>query len=344
MNVAIVSERRRDALTLRRVMSVEPAYRVAWIAQTLQAATVACCADQPDLILLVLPLTRTDPTILVRHLRSTSPCPILIVSDTIRGNGAKVFDAVAAGAFDVVGLPPAVDSAPDHSGAQLLAKIGAIARFSGQRAAARAQAARRPDGFSADATDVLVCIGASAGGPAALATLLRALPGDFPAGIVIVQHVAERFVQGMTEWLGGQCGRDVRVAAEGDRPGPEHVLMASALGHLGVRRGGRLCYTAEPRHAPYIPSVDVFFQSASLVWPNIAIGVLLTGMGKDGAVGLKALRDKGHHTIAQDEASSAVYGMPKAAAELNAAVEIQPLESIPARLMALVGRRSGQPV
>ena len=179
----------------------------------------------------------------------------------------------------------------------------------------------------------LVAIGASAGGPAALAALLSGLPKDFPAAVVIVQHVDERFTQGMAEWLGGQSALPVRVAKEGDRPTAGIVLLAGTNDHLTFKTAERIGYTPDPRSQAYRPSVDVFFASIGALWSGEAIGVLLTGMGRDGAIGLKTLRDKGCYTIAQDQATSTVYGMPKAAASLGAAVDVLPLERIAPRLV-----------
>lgn len=180
----------------------------------------------------------------------------------------------------------------------------------------------------------LVGIGASAGGPAALAMLLADLPKDFPAAIVIVQHVDDHLVQNMADWLSRQCQLPVRIAQEGDRPTPGVVMLARTADHLVFKTADRLGYTPEPRDYAYRPSVDAFFHSVTRFWRGQAIGVLLTGMGRDGALGLKALRDQGRHTIAQDQQSSAVYGMPKAAAALNAAVDVLPMQRIAARLMS----------
>jgi two-component system, chemotaxis family, response regulator WspF len=187
----------------------------------------------------------------------------------------------------------------------------------------------------------LVAIGSSAGGPAALAVLLRGLPRSFPAAIVIVQHIDGRMALGMAEWLGHHCVLPVRVAAEGDKPTGGHVLIAATADHLVLKSSDRLGYTEEPRELVYRPSVDVFFQSVRRRWRASAVGVLLSGMGRDGAIGLKALRDHGCHTIAQDEASSAVYGMPKAAAAISAAVEVLPMSHIAPRLIAVcVGKQT----
>lgn len=179
----------------------------------------------------------------------------------------------------------------------------------------------------------LVAIGASAGGPAALASILSELPAGFPAAIVVVQHVDEHVAPGMATWLADRCALPVRVAVEGERPSAGVILLAGTSDHLVFKTAAALGYTAEPRSNVYRPSVDVFFHSVSRLWPGEAAGVVLTGMGRDGAEGLKALRDQGRYTIAQDEASSAVYGMPKAAALAGAVVDVLPMHAISGRLV-----------
>ena len=190
--------------------------------------------------------------------------------------------------------------------------------------------------------DWLVAIGASAGGPAALAVVLKGLPKNFSAAVVIIQHVDEQFALGMAEWLSQHSALPVKVAVEGDRLVAGHVLIAGTQDHMKLMAADRIGYTPHPREYVYRPSVDVFFQSVSQHWRGGAVGVLLTGMGRDGAIGLKALRDKGYHTIAQDEASSVVYGMPKAAANLEAAVDILPMADIASRLIAVLARSANK--
>jgi len=191
------------------------------------------------------------------------------------------------------------------------------------------------------ARERLVGVGSSAGGPAALVSLLSGLPKAFPAAIVVIQHIDAHMAAGMAEWLDGQCDLPVRVAAEGDRLTAGCVLIAGTDDHLVFTSPGRLGYVPEPRSLVYRPSVDVFFDSIVRQWRGDAVGVLLTGMGRDGALGLKSLRERGFHTIAQDQATSAVYGMPKAAAELGAAVDILPIDRIAPRLIMLCGGALG---
>jgi len=152
-----------------------------------------------------------------------------------------------------------------------------------------------------------------------------------------VQHVDEVFAAGMAQWLGSESNIPVRLAREGEVLQPATVLLAGTNNHLYLAPEGRLVYRREPADQVYRPSIDVFFESVATYWRGEAVGVLLTGMGRDGARGLKLMRERGFHTIAQDQASSAVYGMPKAAVALGAAAEVLPLDRIPTRLIERLG-------
>lgn len=187
--------------------------------------------------------------------------------------------------------------------------------------------------------DSLVAVGASAGGPAALATFLHGLPKRFSAAVIVVQHLHEQFTPGLATWLGQHSALPVHLASERSRVTSGVVLLASTQDHLVLQNANRVGYTKEPAENVYRPSIDVFFQSVAERWRADAVGVLLTGMGSDGALGLKAMRDKGYYTIAQDEASSAVYGMPKAAAKLEAAVDILPIDRIAPKLVGYFAQR-----
>jgi len=168
---------------------------------------------------------------------------------------------------------------------------------------------------------------------------LGSLPANFPAPIIVVQHVDAQFTQGLADWLDNQTSLRVRLAVAGEYPPVGTVLLAGSERHLVLISPTRLSYTSQPEDSSYHPSIDVFFKSVERFWQGSVIGVILTGMGRDGAEGLRALSASGHHTIAQDQASSAVYGMPKAAAELQAAREILPLDKIGPRLRNIVAEK-----
>jgi two-component system, chemotaxis family, response regulator WspF len=338
MTIGVVSARRLGTDVLLRTLALRPEHHVLWVANSGPEA-IECCRSSgtPDLILMDL-VEGMDVVDATRRVMESAPCAILLVTASVRVNAGRVFEAMGHGALDVVEMPAAAATGSGDGAEQLLAKLAVISRLLGKTDRLhRASAAASRTGLP-PVLHPLVAIGASAGGPAALAELLRRLPKDFPAAIVVVQHVEAQFAAGLAHWLGQQSSLPVTLAKEGQRPSIGTVLLAGTNDHLVLTAASKLSYTPEPRDYVYRPSVDVFFETVSRVWRGPAVGVLLTGMGRDGAQGLKALRDRGYHTIAQDHASCAVYGMPKAAAALNAAVEILPLLRIAPRLIREVER------
>lgn len=184
---------------------------------------------------------------------------------------------------------------------------------------------------------MIIAIGASTGGPKALLNLLRGLSAAPEVRILIVQHIAKGFAAGLATWLDRESPFAVRLAQAGDRLEPGLALVAPPHQHMELQGGRILLSGAAPRHACR-PSVDALFESLALTAAPQVIGVLLTGMGRDGAAGLLALHQAGAQTIVQDQASSVIFGMPKAAIALGAAQQILPLEQIPAALLRLLNR------
>jgi two-component system response regulator WspF len=334
MRIGIVNDLPMAVEVLRRVVALESRHRVIWVARNGAEAVDLCAKETPDLVLMDLIMPEMDGVQATRRIMASTPCAIVIVTVSVGANVGRVFEAMGHGALDAVDTP-AVGAADPHEGAApLLAKIELIGRLLGERDRDRGPSGSGGVNRRAPEKTLMVAIGASAGGPAALATVLGGLPKEFPAAVVLIQHVDEQFAAGMATWLSGSSKLPVRVAREGDSITVGTVLLAGTGDHLTVKGDGRLGYTPNPRDHVYRPSVDVFFQSINQLWPGGVIGVLLTGMGSDGAAGLKRLRNKGHYTIAQDEATSAVYGMPKAAAALGAAVDILPLSQIASKLVS----------
>lgn len=340
MRIAVVSERTEGVHALRSAVGLTPEHDVAWTALSGAEALERCGEDVPDLVLLDLLRSGLDTSETARAIMAHTPCAILVVTNSVRANTARVFAAMASGAVDAVDFLPA--DAGDLSGAAapLLAKIATIGKLIGGRSGKGAVTAHAGGAAAAALGDPtpLIAIGASAGGPSALIQVLHGLPATLPAALVIVQHVDAQFAPGMAEWLARHSPWPVSLAAEGESPSMGKVLLAGTGDHLIFTSAQRLGYTRTPIDCAYRPSIDVFFQSASRLWRGRAIGLLLTGMGRDGATGLRALKDAGHHTIAQDEKTSAVYGMPKAAAALQAAVDVLSIERIAPRLVELVTR------
>jgi two-component system response regulator WspF len=265
-----------------------------------------------------------------------TPCVVLVVTATTVGNRDLVFEAMGHGALDAVNTPTLGQNG-DMAGAEpLLQKLRTVARLVSPAGmpARRVSPLRPAHRHPVDHSNLpIVAIGASTGGPQALAQVLSYLPVNFPAAVLVVQHVDEHFAPGLVAWLQHHTALTVRIAKDGEPIASRGVWVAGSRDHLIFDdEDGFLRYTPNPRETPYRPSVDALFGSLAEGHKAIRIGVLLTGMGRDGAEGLLAMREAGALTIAQDAASCVVYGMPKAAAELNAAAEILPIEAIGPRI------------
>jgi len=285
-----------------------------------------------------------------RKIMLSAPSNILLVTASVSGNRGKVFEAMGAGALDVVATPVLSNSGGDGAGV-LLKKIERIAKVSSCRSSlsqtksVSALKARPPSpqrgGFSG-IIPPLVAIGCSTGGPQALLRVLGAFPADFPAAVVVIQHMDRQFTPGLAQWLDSQVPCRVRLLREGERPQAGTVLIPETSDHLVMRDDASLVYSVESDHLCYQPSVDVFFQSLALQWRKKCVAVLLTGMGRDGAEGLLELQRRGHYSLAQDRESCVVFGMPKAAIEMGAVCEVLPLKAIGKRVVDLVTAEEGE--
>lgn len=340
MRIGIVNDMAMAVEALKRVLLTVPGYEVAWIARDGADAVAQCTKDTPDLILMDLFMPIMDGVEATSQIMKQSPCVILIVTASVEKNAGKVFEAMGHGARDAVNTPVlGIPGSPD-SAQPLLTKIATLSKLIGkssQSSTPKSQTSKFTS-FSTPSSLLppLVAIGSSTGGPKALATILSRLPANFGAAIAIIQHLDLQFSAGLVDWLNQQTPLTVKVAKIGDRLEKGIVLVAGTNDHLSLRSDFTLHYTKEPIDYPYRPSVNVFFNSLAQYWNHKATAVLLTGMGQDGAEGMSLLRSRGWHTIAQDEKSSVVYGMPKAAVQLNAAVEVLPPEAIADRLVQRV--------
>lgn len=334
MRIAIVNDLGMAVEALRRVLVRDPRHQLAWTAADGAEAVLQCARDRPDLILMDLIMPVMDGVEATRRIMAATPCAILVVTATVEGTTSRVFDALGAGALDAVNTPTLTGEGANT----LLAKIEALGRLIGDAqspatAAATTSAKIRP---VPEARPWLFAIGASAGGPAALAEVLKVFPVNTRAAFIVVQHLDDSFAAGLADWLGGLISLPVRLARNGDVPTPGTVLMPGRDDHLVLTSNGSLMYRREPANYVYRPSVDEFFDSVVLHWTGPAAGVILTGMGRDGARGLKKMRDARFPTFAQDRASCAVYGMPKAAAELGGVGSVLPLDRIGPALQQLL--------
>ena len=340
MRIAIVNDMALAIEALSRLLRASGEHQVAWVARNGQEAVRRCAEDRPDLILMDLVMPGMDGVEATRQIMAATPCPILVVTSSVDGHTAKVFEAMGAGALDAVNTPVLANFRGDEICADckiFLKKIATIEKLTRPTAVSRNPGPERQTSATMAGSERLVVIGASTGGPQALATIFSRLPADYPAAIVVVQHVDALFAGELSTWLDRISPLTVRLAQEGDRPLPGTVLIAGTNNHLVMGQDGVLGYTDTPLELVYRPSVDVFFDSVADHWGSQTAAVLLTGMGRDGAQGLLRLRHKGAYTIAQDQASCAVYGMPKAAVELDAASQVLPIERIAPSLIHYFG-------
>lgn len=329
MRIGIVNDLRLAVESLRRAVATVPGATVAWVAVDGAEAVAMCAHDLPDVVLMDMIMPVMDGVEATRRIMRQTPCPILVVTATVEGNASRVFEALGAGALDAVATPGLAPDGTLVNAEPLARKIRAIGVIAGVDPAPP-RSASAPPAASETSRRIgpFIAIGVSTGGPQALATLLRDLPRPVPCATVIVQHIDTAFAPGLAEWLAAETRHRVDAARPGDTLAPDRVLIAATGDHIVLDASGHLTYTAEPRDLVYRPSVDVFFDSLLRAHAAPGVAVLLTGMGRDGASGLARLRSARWHTIAQDKATSVVWGMPGAAVQIGAAVQTLPIHEI----------------
>jgi two-component system response regulator WspF len=337
MKIAIANDVAMAAEGLRRIIAATREHEVLWIARSGLEAVSMSAERRPDLILMDLNMPGLDGVEATRQIMQQSPCAILIVTTEPKDNVSQVFRALGAGALDVTATP--IHEGPGAGAEQLLAKIRTIGKLVRASSASDSAPERVPVPDTDGPIKHLLAIGASTGGPVAVARVLGGWSAPIDTAIVVVQHIDANFAPQFARWLGDQLEMPVRAIEDGDRLEGGTVMVAKTNDHLVLGTHGRLRYDATPLDYAYRPSVDVFFSCVARFWGGDATGVLLTGMGRDGAAGLLEMRAAGKLTIAQDQASCAVYGMPRAAVEAGAARLILPLDNIGPTLRGKIGAR-----
>jgi len=320
--------------------------RVVGAAKTVEDAVQLVCDGTPDTVLVDLAMGAGGLDV-VEQVMARCPTPIVLTGAASQDSEA----GLAAGAVDVVA--PSAEHLGPSAYSRALARHLEVARRVRVITHPRGRLRERglvADGVPAAPADAgpsdpiasrrppVVVVGASTGGPPALASLLGALPADLPAPVVVVQHMADGFVDGLVGWLDGVIDLPVSVATEGERLIPGQVVIAPSEGNLVVERGLRLRIEPPHENQLHVPEIDRTFRTLAGVCGDRAVGVLLTGMGRDGAAGMLALRRAGGFTIAQDESTSAVWGMPAAAVALDAVSVELPLPEIAAAVVDAVAR------
>ena len=341
VRVLIVDDSAVTREVLTALLNSDPEIRVIGQASTGLEAVEMTASLRPDLVMMDLMMPGMDGMDATRRIMARHPTPVLFLSSFFDKDGSySRADAIAAGALDVVEKPALMpDWRWQNSAGKLiqkvkaLAKVPVIAHIHGARKLL-AQEETQFESFVGPAADVVV-MGASSGGPRVIEALLSSLPSTYALGIVVVQHMTDGFTTSMLRWLQERCVLQIKVAEEGDAIVPRRVLFTPENRHLVAGIGGRIHLSDSEPVNGHRPSIDVTFQSIAKVYGARSAGIILTGMGSDGAKGLLAIRQAGGVTMAQDEESSPIFGMPRAAIELRAAQQVLPPAGIIRSLSAL---------
>ena len=340
-----------DSVTVRKylvdVLAADPDIEVIAEAEDGKRAMELCETLRPDAVSLDMMLPEVSGLAATEYIMAFCATPILIVSASLnRGEVFKTYDALNSGAVDVLEKPADIPSEHwEHKYRQAIKMVSRIRVMTHHRARLAERLSRRDRPVetlqASGGRFRCVAIGASTGGPGAVARLLNGLPGDFPLPILLVLHIGTPFGVALTDWLDTVAPMPVRNAIDGQLlppVGKPQVLLAPPDRHL-ILRGGRLWATSDPERHHCRPSVDVLLESLARETGGSVIACLLTGMGRDGASGLLEIKRAGGVTMAQDEASCVVFGMPRAAIELNAARRVLPLGDIARALVHLAQGR-----
>ncbi len=308
---------------LVHLLTQDPGVVVVGTARDGQQAVEQATLLKPDIILMDVHMPKMNGYEATREIMARVPTPIVVASASFGpADVAKSFAALEAGALTILAKPPAFDD-PGHAATvralidtlKLMAEVKVVRRWP-----RRASTTSLPVPPAANHRVVrVVAVGASTGGPPVVAKILQSLPDDLPVPILLTQHITPGFVAGLAEWLRQQTHFTTQLATAGERVCPRTVYIAPDGCHMGITAKGQIVLTTDPVENGFCPSVSYLFRSVAEAYGPAAVGVLLTGMGRDGASGLQQLRQAGGLTLVQDEESSAVFGMPAEAIRLGAA-------------------------
>jgi two-component system chemotaxis response regulator CheB len=343
IDVLVADDSKVTRMFLVHLLESDPQIRVVGAVGDGQAAVDFVRGNAPDVVLMDMHMPVLDGFEATRRIMQTRPVPIVICSASANtADVAFTFQAMEAGAIACVEKPLGSEHRDFEAlAAQLLETVKLMSEVKVVRRLARPRPSPRPADVPRSNVEIkLVGIGGSTGGPPVLQTILAALPKDFPAPVLVVQHIAHGFLAGMAEWLDQTTGLRIHIASHGTRPLPAHVYLAPDDCHMGVDATGAIVLTREEPEQGLRPAVSFLFRSLAQTHGPNALGVLLTGMGRDGAAELKLMKDRGAITIAQDRDSSVVHGMPGAAIALGGASHVVAADGIAAALVALVNGRN----
>jgi two-component system chemotaxis response regulator CheB len=343
VRVMIVEDSAVVRQLLTHIVSQDPALKVAATVSSAEEALVEVPRVKPDVISMDIRLPGMDGLEATRRIMIEHPTPIVVIADAVEDESLKIsMNALKAGALSVVEKPTGLASdGYDRLAQTICTQLRIMSDVAVVRRRSYAGAARRHSSVStADSAQMprpsIIGIAASTGGPPALAKILGRLPVTFPLPILVVQHMGVAFMEGFAAWLGTQTSLPVKLARDRTLPLPGYVYVAPGDKHLQVAPGTIMRLSDAPPIASQRPSATCLFDSLADNVGDKALGILLTGMGEDGAVGLARLRHAGGYTITEDESTCVVYGMPGAAVRMGASRAQLPLDAIGPRLMQIV--------
>jgi two-component system chemotaxis response regulator CheB len=345
IKVLVVDDSPVAQALLIHILSSDPDIKVISVANNGEEALDYTRTHQPDVITMDIHMPKMNGFEATRKIMETHPVPIIILSASVDPVDVKhTFLAIEAGAVAVLEKPPGTCHPDFENMARVLlqtvksmSEVKVVRRWARLRTTGFAVTHPNPQVAVKNKTMPIKCvaIGASTGGPPALQTILSGLDRNFPAPILVVQHITKGFLQGMVDWLNSSTSLTVSIAAQGTYPLPGHVYFAPDDFHMGVEKNGHIFLGKEKPEWGLRPAVSYLFRSVVKAFGPNAAGVLLSGMGKDGAIELKLMKENGALTIAQDKASSVVHGMPGQAIKIGAASYVLPPDDIAATLLRL---------
>lgn len=340
IRIMLVEDSRPQRELLMRLLEASGKFEVVGTADNGRDAVEMVRRLQPDVIAMDIHLPIMDGYEATRQIMQCCPRPIVMVSSSMGDEGRRSVEAMATGALAVIRKPGSVIHATYEYDRQnlirtleLMADVPVVTRHPPRPTRTAVVTTRPPATQQAD----ILAIAASTGGPAAVQTVLSGLGNHFPMPVLLVQHIASGFVEALVDWLNTTIPLQVRVARNDEPMKPGSIYLAPDNHHLLVRKQGFVSTRSHTSQDRYCPSADVLFQSVAEVYGAQAIGVILTGMGDDGSRGLRAMRERGAQTFAQDEASCVVYGMPQAAVAAGAIVKVVALDQIAQAILRYLG-------